>query len=98
MVHLGFLQRAGVWICRVSFRTFSESEITDHRSYRRQYVMTVAGTQTTGDLILHIFKAAQLQSVVGEGCKYLGLPLGSTTSFSYFRGEKPQAFPKLGTG
>lgn len=30
-------------------------------SYGRQYVMTISGTQKTGDLILHILKDAQLQ-------------------------------------
>lgn len=64
-------------------------------SYGRQYVMTISGTQKTGDLILHILKDAQLQH--SWSIKYLGLGLGSITSFSYFWKEKPRAFTKLGT-
>lgn len=49
--------------------------------------MTISGAQKIGDLILHIFKDAQLQH--SWSIKYLGLALGSIISFLYFCMEKP---------
>lgn len=58
-------------------------------------MMTISGIQKIGDPILHVLKDAQLQH--SWSIKYLGVALGSITSMSYFWGEKPQAFTKLGT-
>lgn len=57
--------------------------------------MTISGTERIGDLILHILKDVQLQH--SWSIKYLGLALGSITSFSYLWREKPQTFTKSGT-